>query len=354
VIAFEPKQLETHVDWRAGDVADPATWTVELDAADLRELDAALVAAKSVSDDVRDIRREHFPLDALARKLAGAERELIDGRGFVRLRALPVERYDDDDLTLLYWGIGTHLGEPRAQNKHGHVLGDVTDQGKGYGDPDVRGNEIGLVALDYHTDGSDLVGLMCLRAAQSGGLSCVANAVAIYNELVRTRPDLAAALYEPLPYDFRGEQPPGGLPYYTFPVFTEHDGRIFVRFIPKYVYASQRHPEAPRLTPLAREALETVSAMANDQQFNVYMDLRPGEMQFINNYHVLHGRTAYVDDAASGHKRHLKRLWLATRSLRSRPSHFGKHHAHWARKRTVSRIPPVGMRITGAGESRPT
>ena len=59
--------------------------------------------------------------------------------------------------------------------------------------------------------------------------------------------------------------------------------------------------------------------MANDPQFNVYMDLRPGEMQFINNYHVLHGRTAYVDDAASGHKRHLKRLWLATRSLRSRP-----------------------------------
>ena len=88
----------------------------------------------------------------------------------------------------------------------------------------MRGNEIGLVGLDYHTDGSDLVGLMCLRAAQSGGLSCVANAVAIYNELVRTRPDLAAALYEPLPYDFRGEQPPGGLPYYTFPVFTEHDG----------------------------------------------------------------------------------------------------------------------------------
>jgi hypothetical protein len=346
MIAFEPKQLETHVDWRARDVADPATWTVELDAADLRELDAALAAAKSVSEDVRDIGREHFPLGGLATKLAGVERELIDGRGFVRLRALPVERYGDDDLTMLYWGIGTHLGEPWAQNKHGHVMGDVTDQGKGYGDPDVRGNEIGLVALDYHTDGSDLVGLMCLRAARSGGLSCVANAVAIYNELVRTRPDLVAALYEPLPYDYRGEQPPGGPPYYTFPVFSEHERRIFVRFIPKYVYASQRHAEAPRLSALAREALATVTAMANDPQFNVYMDLRPGEMQFINNYHVLHGRTAYVDDAASGHKRHLKRLWLATRSLSSRPRHFGKHNAHWSQNRTVSRIRPVDKATT--------
>jgi len=342
MIAFEPQQLETHVDWRARDVADPATWTVELDAADLRELDAALAAAKSVSDDLREIGREQFPLDALAEKLAGVERELIDGRGFVRLRALPVERYGDDDLTMLYWGIGTHLGDPWPQNKHGHVMGDVTDQGKGYDDPDVRGNEIGLVALDYHTDGSDLVGLMCLRAARSGGLSCVANVVAIYNELVRTRPDLVAALYEPLPYDYRGEQPPGGPPYYTFPVFSEHEGRIFVRFIPKYIYASQRHREAPRLAALAREALETVSAMANDPQFNVYMDLRPGEMQFINNYHVLHGRTAYADDPASGQKRHLKRLWLATRSLRSRPSVFGKHNAHWAEHRSVSRIRPVG------------
>jgi hypothetical protein len=341
MIAFEPKRLETHVDWRAHDVADPATWTVELDASDLRQLDAALAAAKSVSDDLRDIGRDEFPLGPLAEKLAGVERELIDGRGFVRLSALPVDRYDDDDLTMLYWGIGAHLGDPWPQNKHGHVMGDVTDQGKGYDDPEVRGNEIGLVALDYHTDGSDLVGLMCLRSAQSGGLSCVANVVAIYNELVRTRPELVASLYQPLPYDYRGEQPPAGLPYYTFPVFSEHEGRIFVRFIPKYIYASQRHPEAPRLPAPAREALETVSTMARDPQFNVYMDLRPGEMQFINNYHVLHGRTSYVDDPASGHKRHLKRLWLATRSLASRPSHFGKHNAHWAEHRSVSRIRPV-------------
>jgi hypothetical protein len=341
---FTPKPLETHIGWRSHDVADPATWTMQLTAADHAELAAALAVAKRVSNDLLAIGRDAFPLDGLAKKLAAAEAELIAGRGFVRISALPADRYSDDDLTLLYWGIGTHLGEPWAQNKHGHVMGDVTDQGKAYDDPEVRGNEIGLVALDYHTDGSDLVGLMCLRAAASGGLSCVANAVAIYNELVRVRPDLAAALYEPLPYDYRGEQPEGSLPFYPFPVFSEHEDRLFVRFIPKYIYASQRHAEAPRLSQLAVEALETVRAMANDPQYNVYMDLRPGEMQFINNYHVLHGRTAYTDDAASGRKRHLKRLWLATRRLASRPAVFGKHNAHWAKNRSVSRIPPVAVR----------
>ncbi len=53
---------------------------------------------------------------------------------------------------------------------------------------------------------------MCLRKARRGGLSCVANAVTIYNELVRTRPDLAESLFQPLPYDLRGEQAPGAKP----------------------------------------------------------------------------------------------------------------------------------------------
>lgn len=334
--------LETHIDWLRGDVEDERKWTVELTPADHRELDHALALAKSHSDDLLEIGIGQFPLDGLAGKIADVERELMDGRGFVRIRALDSAKYSDDELTMLYWGIGMHLGDPWPQNHFGHVMGDVTDQGKRLDDPTIRGNEIGQAGLDYHTDGADLIGLMCLRTAKSGGLSCVANVVAIYNELVQSRPDLVAALYQPLPYDLRGEQAPGAKPYYTFPVFTEHKGRLFVRFIPQYIYASQRHAEAPRVTPLIREALDTVSAMARDPRYNVYMDLQPGEMQFINNYHVLHGRSAYEDDAASGHKRHLKRLWLATRSLRDRPAHFQRRvQSHWNDNISVSRLKPV-------------
>ena len=334
-----PRPLEAHVDWTSADVADPKTWTVELTPADHRELHAALAHAKSMSDNLLDIGREDFPLDGLAGKLEGIERELIDGRGFTRISALDHARYSDDELTMLYWGIGLHLGDPWPQNAKGHVMGDVTDQGKRLDDPTFRGNELGQVALDYHTDGADVIGLMCLRKAARGGLSCVANAVAIYNELVRTRPDLAEVLFEPQPYDTRGEQAPGAKPYYLFPVFTEHDKRFFIRFIPAYIRASQRHPDAPRLSPLVQEALDTISAMARDPRNNVYMDLEPGEMQFINNYHVLHGRTSYEDDAATGHKRHFKRLWLATNYLKDRPAHFRRNvDSHWIKNRSVSRI----------------
>ena len=137
-------------------VSDPEAWTLRLTQSDHFELDAALRAARSVSNDPLRIGRDDFPLNRLAVKLADITHTLLDGRGFVRISTLDVGRYTDEQLTLLYWGIGLHLGRPVAQNHHGHVLADVTDQGKKPGDPTARGNEMGQIALDYHTDGSDL------------------------------------------------------------------------------------------------------------------------------------------------------------------------------------------------------
>ncbi|MGP0031875.1 MAG: TauD/TfdA family dioxygenase [Acidimicrobiales bacterium] len=352
---MELHQLEPAAEWRAADVADPEAWTLRLTDADQAELDRALQTAKAKSTDPLDIGRDDFPLEQLAPKLDDVVDVLLNGRGFMRISALGAG-YSDEDLTLLYWGIGLHLGQPWAQNKHGHVLGDVTDQGKTIADPTVRGNELGGIALDYHTDGSDLVGLLCLRTARTGGLSCVANAVAIHNQMVRESPELAAALYDELPYDTRGEQADGARPFYSVPGFTEHGGRLFVRFIPQYILASQRHADAPRLGATARAAIARVSELANDPDFNVYMDLQPGEMQFINNYHVLHGRTAYEDDDAHGYKRHLKRLWLSTYALTDRPGYFAAlGRSHWEERRSVSSVPALERTGTrsASGAARP-
>jgi len=336
-----PRILEPHCEWTAADVADEDLWTEHFTDAELAELDAAMRHALSVTDDLLRIGRDEFPLPTLQHRLARIERELIDGRGFVRLRGIDRSAYTQDEMEVIYWGIGAHLGLPWAQNAKGHVLGDVTDQHKAPDDPTARGNELGGMALPFHCDGADLVGLMCLQNGRSGGLSAVANSVLIHNTLVRERPDLAAALYEPLPYDYRGEQPPGGKPYYMLPVFTEWEDRLFVRCIPPYIHASQRHPEAPRLTDLQREALAEVVRLADDPAHHVLMELRPGDIQFINNYHVLHGRTAYEDDHATGQVRHLKRLWLETRVLSSRPPYFANRTNHWMEKASVSRLRPV-------------
>ena len=331
------RTLEEHCEWTAADFTDEDSFTEHLTGAELAELDAALRHARRKSDDPLDLDRDDFPLPTLAGRLAAIEAELIDGRGFVRIRGVDRAAYSQEEMELIYWGIGTHLGRPWAQNRAGHVLGDVTDQGRTAADPTARGNELGGIALPFHCDGSDLVGLMCLSDGRAGGLSSVSNSVRIHNRLVRERPDLAAALYEPLPYDFRGEQPEGGQPFYSLPVFTEWEDRLFARCIPPYIWASQRHPAAPRLSDAQVEALRAVEAMAAEADNHVTMPLRPGDMQFINNYHVLHGRTAYEDDRSGGRVRHLKRLWLETYVLTSRPPHFA-NRSHWESRRSTSRI----------------
>jgi hypothetical protein len=73
--------------------------------------------------------------------------------------------------------------------------------------------------------------------------------------------------------------------------------------------------------------------------YSVIMDFQPGDMQFINNYHVLHGRSPYEDDRAAGKVRHLKRLWLETEFLADRPEPFRNHMgSHWAKKASISRM----------------
>jgi len=67
------------------------------------------------------------------------------------------------------------------------------------------------------------------------------------------------------------------------------------------------------------------------------MDFQPGDMQFINNYHVMHGRAAYQD--RPGQVRHLKRLWLETDVYESRPPWFVNNvSSSWNERRVISRL----------------
>ncbi|MGH9212325.1 MAG: TauD/TfdA family dioxygenase [Acidimicrobiales bacterium] len=333
--------LEPHCEWHRDEVGD--RYVFHLTDAHVAELDVALIHAEQHTDDVLDITRDLFPLPALGPELARITRELIDGRGMALIRGVPVADYGKDRASAIYWGVGMHLGLPWPQNAKGHLLGDVTDQGKVPYDPTARGNEIGGVGLPFHSDGSDLVGLFCLDAGADGGDSLVANAVAIHNDMVRQTPELAAVLYEPLPYDMRGEQAPGARCWYEMPAFTRQGDRLFVRYIRPFVESSQRHDDAPRISDVARQAMDRLDALCAEPQYQVAMGLRPGDMQFINNYHVLHGRAPYRDDRPAGRIRHLKRLWLETDLLPgdAKPQRFclGRTDGYWSSKgRTKSEI----------------
>src|SRR6185436_3669887 len=161
--------------------------------------------------------------------------------------------------------------------------------------------------LPFHNDQGDVVGLLCYRTAKAGGLSCIASAAAIHNEILATRPDLLATLYEPYYSDVRGEEPPGRKPYYAEPRFAMHHGRLFCQHGPTYIDSAQRFPEVPRLTPQHVEAMELVDKIANTERFRLDMDFAEGDIQFLNNHVVLHSRTDFEDFPEPDRKRRLLR-----------------------------------------------
>jgi hypothetical protein len=93
-------------------------------------------------------------------------------------------------------------------------------------------------------------------------------------------------------------------------VLTDYAGLLSSGYTRRNINSSQRHPNAPRLTPLDIEALDMYDALANDADLRLDMVLQPGDMQFLYNHTILHDRTAYEDWPDEAQKRHLLRLWL--------------------------------------------
>ena len=106
------------------------------------------------------------------------------------------------------------------------------------------------VEMDLHTDGADILGLVCLRKAKEGGENQVVSAVAAFNKLLDTDPDAAQHLLNTTWYmDWRGEEGPGEKPWYAAKLYTETPKGLTCLSILPYVYsAQQRFEDIPRLT----------------------------------------------------------------------------------------------------------
>lgn len=193
----------------------------------------------------------------------------------------------------------------------GHVLGHVTDMGDSASDVNTRGYR-SHDDLPFHNDiGAELISLLCLRKSKSGGLSSVASAAAIHNEMLKRDPDLVAALAEPMYHDRRGEVPDGKDPYYQMSVFNYHAGRMTVCYIRRFIESAQRFEELPRLSDQQIAALDMVMELANSDDLRLDIAFNPGDIQFVNNLTTLHTRTEYEDYPEPERKRHLLRLWYA-------------------------------------------
>lgn len=301
---------DTEQAWYGPDVERSHDWVHVLTPEQIAELDAAVLAPEKQGRDILTLGKEEFHLPSLTPVLQEMAQSVLHGRGFYLIRGLPVERYTKKQSALAFWALGVHTGDPVSQNGKGHVLGHVTNLGLNYSDPEVRGYQTSA-RLPYHTDSSDMVGLLCLRKARSGGLSSIVSSTTIWNELVQSRPDLAQVLLDGFHRTRWGEIPAGQKPYASSPIFAALNGRMFSSYVRSAIHKAQAMEVVPRLTPLQIEAMDHLDAFAADPRIHLDMDLAPGDMQFVSNYSVYHSRTSYEDDPDPERRRHMLRLWLA-------------------------------------------
>ena len=317
-----PPELHFTSTWYAPDMTRrKSEWTIELTSTEITELEKAAEPLVNSEQNIGSLTASGFPLPTLGAKLLALREELIHGRGFFLVKGLPIKKYTEREAGTIFYGLGCHLGSPRSQNAMGHTLGHVRDLGKKSSDPNTRIYQTNE-RQTFHTDSCDVVGLLCLKTAKSGGTSLLVSASTIFNEMRKHRPDLLELLLEPIATDRRGEVPEGMLPYLLIPVFSFYKEFLIPFYQRQYIDSAQRFEDAPRLTPLHVEALDMFDNLANDPNLYLSMELEPGDMQFVYNHALLHDRTGFEDWDEPAEKRHLLRLWLSIPGDRPLPEVF--------------------------------
>jgi Taurine catabolism dioxygenase TauD, TfdA family len=320
-----PPQIGGPSAWYGPEVAKRSDWVHTFAAADLAEIVSAVRGCEASDVSPATLRRDAFQLPTVGPRLRQILSEVQDGRGFLLLRGLPVGEWGSKRAALAFLGLGLHIGALRAQNAGGHLLGHVRDQGLSSRDPNVRIYQT-RERQNYHTDSCDIVGLLCLHPAKSGGLSSLVNSVTIFNEMRRQRPDLARVLFEPIETDRRGEVTHGQKPYFRIPIFNWHAGLLTTIYHRPYIESARRFPDVPPLTLMQTEALDMFDALANDPALHFFMEFQAGDIQLVNNHSLLHDRTAFEDWPEPDRRRHLLRLWLAPVPSRPLPPRFAERY----------------------------
>lgn len=308
--------------WTHAMAKQPDTWTISFTDAERDQITALSKALAQENRPTDAIESQLFQAQpgTLHQTLQDAANEVLDGRGFVLFRGFPLNSLDKREAAYGYAAVGRYFGRVIAQNPQGDVIGKVMNQSKNWKtDSTVRGYQTSM-HMDFHSDSCDVVALLCINPAKSGGLSAIVSSVAIYNHMAEHEPDLVEVLCQPFAYDRRGEEVAGVLPYYSTALFHEHGGEVFNRYCREYIESAQRFPDVPRLSSQQLAAMDEFDRLCHSDEFILHMDFQRGDIQFLNNHVILHSRTAFEDHEELERRRLLWRLYVSNRSAQQRPA----------------------------------
>ncbi len=272
----------------------------------LAEIEAAAQHIQNGKISPEHIRGEDIAMPLTDNFLRDAYADLETGPGFAVLSGIPVEAWGLEISRAALCAIGTRFGRINVQNRERDYLLDVINKSvelsktfRGY-----HGNH----HLDFHNDGANTAALLCMETAAQGGESLIVSAATLYNHILEKRPDLLPTLLRGFQHHRRNQreaEDPVVTPYRA-PVFSFING-VFHSCYSRISIESTRE-EGIAFEDRDVEALDYLDALMLRPELQVKTQLREGDIQLMNNFTVLHARTAYVDKP--GKPRHLLRLWL--------------------------------------------
>lgn len=293
--------------WNGSDLLSDRVWECTLERDDLSQLEVALSKTRKNGLELTQITKEEFLLPTLGPRISQIGEELRNGRGFFLLHGFPVSEYSYEDLEILYWGLCSHIGRGLTQNGDGSFIHYVTD-GKRKPSQGKRGVGFPQEAK-LHIDLTDIVSLLCVRQAPDFPVSWVSSSVNVYNQLLHKNPSFLPRLYEGFQWDRMDEHGKGETPTtgYKVPVFSQKDGRVSCQYNRNWIEnAARRTGEG-----LSEKEVEIFN-LFDEFAFKDRLEFpfEEGDIQFCNNYTVMHGRAAHAPIDTEEQKRVLMRIWL--------------------------------------------
>ncbi len=208
--------------------------------------------------------------------------------------------YSDDELRWLYAIVSRSLGY--LNNRYQYFF-DVKDRGLDYTKAAIPVSKT-KAETGYHTDSTakhylpDVVGLLCLQPAFSGGESLVTNAANLLNFLVERNPTWNELLHSPL---CRDVITPGtvqdleAIRANDIPLFQYDDkGGVTFRYMRYWIESALEKLKEP-MPPELVELLDGIDGYFAEEAHAMCFRLERGDMLFVNNHFLCHNRTAFID-----------------------------------------------------------
>src|SRR5580704_19033327 len=302
---------------------------------DIRTEDYRVVLDGPCLDEIRRVADEirNYPLPTILRTpadfdmtnchaaMAEVRRILKHGVRFAVVDRLPVEELSKPEAETIYWLLSSMVARPVAQKLDGTMVYDVHDTGAqalpGSGiRPDKTNIEIRFhIDNAYNTTPPEIVGLLCLKTAKSGGPSRVLSFHTVHNALLERHKELLPRLYRPFWFDRQKEFFPGETETFFAPIFEDGE-ELRSRFSVHQInggYALKGEP----LDNEGAAALAATLEIFEEPDMAMDFEFAPGEIQFVDNRTLGHSRTEFEDHPEPDRRRHLVRLWLRDHGRRA-------------------------------------